>query len=253
MGKVFFVFFFVFFCVFFVLFLWFENYCFLFLKVLVMYKIYVNGVPVVLTVSGFEGMPNQHKDVLEVNCRSRGELLEVVRYVGENPLLRLVYILGDDIVALRDDFYSNYSLLDAAGGVVFSGDGRVLLIKRKGRWDLPKGKVEFGETFAVAALREVEEETGIGSLSILGPIVLFDTGQDHTCHTYYEKGVRVLKRTFWFKMYCGAPEYFRPQLEEGITEVCWVGVGELESGGYFGNMFGNVRDLLLSVLDRRLG
>ena len=52
--------------------------------------------------------------------------------------------------------------VEAAGGVVVS-DGRVLLVHRPryGDWTLPKGKLDRGETFEQAALREVEEETGL--------------------------------------------------------------------------------------------
>ena len=52
----------------------------------------------------------------------------------------------------------------AAGCVVHDDAGNMLLISRNNRWDLPKGKVEPGETLLQAALREVEEETGITPL-----------------------------------------------------------------------------------------
>lgn len=50
----------------------------------------------------------------------------------------------------------------AAGGVVVDADGRVLVVHRPryDDWSLPKGKLDDGETFEQAALREVEEETG---------------------------------------------------------------------------------------------
>ena len=52
--------------------------------------------------------------------------------------------------------------VDAAGGVVVR-DGRVLLVHRPryDDWSLPKGKLDPGESFEEAALREVEEETGL--------------------------------------------------------------------------------------------
>jgi 8-oxo-dGTP diphosphatase len=56
----------------------------------------------------------------------------------------------------------NIELVRAAGGVVVRDD-RVLLIHRPryGDWTLPKGKLEDGEEWEDAALREVEEETGL--------------------------------------------------------------------------------------------
>jgi 8-oxo-dGTP diphosphatase len=51
---------------------------------------------------------------------------------------------------------------EAAGGVVVR-DGKVAVVHRPryDDWSLPKGKLEPGETFEAAALREVEEETGL--------------------------------------------------------------------------------------------
>ena len=53
--------------------------------------------------------------------------------------------------------------VEAAGGVVVDGDGRVCLVHRPryDDWSLPKGKLDAGESFEQAALREVEEETGL--------------------------------------------------------------------------------------------
>lgn len=53
-----------------------------------------------------------------------------------------------------------------AGAVVRDGDGRLLLVRRghapaAGRWSLPGGRVEAGETPQAAAAREVAEETGL--------------------------------------------------------------------------------------------
>ena len=53
--------------------------------------------------------------------------------------------------------------VEAAGGVVRDEDGRVLLVHRPryDDWTLPKGKLDPDETFEQAALREVQEETGL--------------------------------------------------------------------------------------------
>lgn len=108
-----------------------------------------------------------------------------------------------------------YSEVLAAGCVVENQRGEVLWIERNGKWDLPKGKVEPGESLEEAAKREVEEETGIGQLSIAS-----DLGA--TYHTYEDAGTPVLKTTFWFHAkHSGDRTKGQPQKEEGITAVSW--------------------------------
>lgn len=78
-----------------------------------------------------------------------------------------------------------------AGMVVFRGD-EVLLIKRgkppyEGQWSLPGGKIEYGETAAEAASRELAEETGttariIGLIDVIDSIGLREPGQPGDWH-----------------------------------------------------------------------
>lgn len=110
----------------------------------------------------------------------------------------------------------------AAGCVVHDDAGNMLLILRNGRWDLPKGKVEPGETLLQAALREVEEETGIAPLPTTRyPLPI------KTYHTFNLYGGWHLKQTSWFDAHvAGRKPVGKPQGEEGITEVVWVTPGE---------------------------
>lgn len=113
----------------------------------------------------------------------------------------------------------------AAGGVVMASDGSLLAIVRNGRYDLPKGKVEPGETLLQAALREVEEETGLkvgivervgdGAQAQTPPIV-------KTYHIYNLYGGWHLKQTTWFAMRVDGRPDVVPQQEEGITGGCWL-------------------------------
>ena len=57
-------------------------------------------------------------------------------------------------------FAAEFALIEAAGGVVVNDCGQWLMIRRNGRWDLPKGHLECGERIEERAAREIEEETG---------------------------------------------------------------------------------------------
>ena len=106
----------------------------------------------------------------------------------------------------------------AAGGIVTAPDGTMLLILRNGRWDLAKGKVEAGETLLQAALREVEEETGIAPAAS-------GTTPVKTYHLFNLYGGWHLKQTSWFPM-TAEKQTGTPQQEEGITAIEWVAADE---------------------------
>jgi len=113
---------------------------------------------------------------------------------------------------------NNITPVTAAGGVLYevgSTPKKVLLIKRNGFWDIPKGKLEDGETIEECAVREVEEEVGVEDLSI--EKFLCDT-----YHTYKAEGMKFGKTTHWYLMKFEDSDYkFSPEVKEGITEVKW--------------------------------
>lgn len=109
----------------------------------------------------------------------------------------------------------------AAGGVVKNEAGEILLIFRRGYWDLPKGKLDEGESIAECAVREVEEETGIGDIQ-LGELM------GETYHTYREKGNDLFKTTYWYDMSVKGNPRLTPQAEEQIEQVRWAPVNRLE-------------------------
>lgn len=108
---------------------------------------------------------------------------------------------------------SQFKVVKAGGGIVEKGD-KILLIYRKGKWDLPKGKLEKKEGKEEGALREVEEECNV-KVRRTGKI-------GHTWHTYVRNGKKHLKKTYWYRMECLDDSQMKPQLEESITEVRWM-------------------------------
>lgn len=108
-----------------------------------------------------------------------------------------------------------HQYIEAAGGLVQNKDGALLMIFRRGFWDLPKGKIDKGEVPKQAALREVMEETGVAKLA-LGHHV------GDTYHTYFMYGGYAVKKTYWYAMTNTEPNDLVPQTEEDIEEVRWV-------------------------------
>ena len=113
------------------------------------------------------------------------------------------------------EFCSHFQEIPAGGGLVRNREGRYLLIRRHGIWDLPKGKQEPGEDIETCALREVEEETGLHQLTLGERICI-------THHTYHLNGQKCLKHTAWYRMSDEREEALLPQAEEDITRAEWV-------------------------------
>ena len=122
-------------------------------------------------------------------------------------------VYGENIEEIWEDFTHMFKVIEAAGGLVKNKNNELLFIRRMGKWDLPKGKIEKGESLEQAALREVEEETGLKEL-------ILEEFLNNTFHIYTERnGEKILKTTYWFKMtYVGNSQPI-PQKEEGISEV----------------------------------
>lgn len=127
--------------------------------------------------------------------------------------------------------------IEAAGGIVISEQNKILMIFRRGFWDLPKGKIDPGETSDQTALREVSEETGIplDNLTLRRLI-------DITYHIYPQKNQHFIKTTYWYSMNCkGSPELV-PQIDEDILGIQWFSLEDaLQLNSYL-----SIREVLLN-------
>ncbi|MEQ8324141.1 MAG: NUDIX domain-containing protein [Vicingaceae bacterium] len=177
-----------------------------------MYKVFINDRSLILTddyadyTSGY--------DTLYITYASEEAFFETIALLRDSPVLTSVCIYTDDLESLWSLFNSKYVIVEAAGGVV-RNDGQVLFIQKNGHWDLPKGKMEKGETADKTALREVKEECGISELKLDKP---FDT----TYYLFVENGQTKLKKTDWFLMESSESGPFIGDAKEGITEVKWM-------------------------------
>lgn len=128
-----------------------------------------------------------------------------------------------------------YRIVEAGGGIVVNKKGEILFIFRRGKWDLPKGKLEKHEKVKSGAIREVEEECGITQPIIREELIT-------TFHKFKNKGRECLKKTHWFIMDYEGEEELIPQLEEDITKVKWM--GQEKFGKVYDNTFSSIGDVL---------
>lgn len=128
------------------------------------------------------------------------------------------YTSTDDLL---EAFKEEMIVLEAGGGFVYTPQHTILLIFRRGKWDLPKGKLDAGEIMEECALREVQEETGLQQVVIQTPLTT-------TWHTYHQDGQLILKESHWYLMQAPEEEALTPQTDEDI-EVCkWVHINDLD-------------------------
>lgn len=123
---------------------------------------------------------------------------------------------------LLSDFKSYFKYIEAAGGLVRNKNKELLVIRRLGLPDLPKGKIEDGETPETGAVREVREECGINNLKIIEEA-------KPSYHIYNQKDKLILKKTFWFYMEYLGNEKPIPQTEEDISSVEWCNSEKLKT------------------------
>jgi 8-oxo-dGTP pyrophosphatase MutT (NUDIX family) len=132
------------------------------------------------------------------------------------------------------EFQDSFKCIAAAGGRVENEDDHILMIYRRDKWDLPKGKVDKGESIHQAAVREVMEECGLQYVERgvkLGVIY----------HMYFHKEKWVLKDTHWYKMRASKNEILIPQIEEDITAIEWV---DPQTHPWKTNTFPSIEDVM---------
>lgn len=184
-------------------------------------KIYFNNKPLILTNDRMAYI-KQHP-IAEGYLLLMGAFPRSFRLAFEhlNKFTSLGAIIEDiSKKYLQEELHALYEPVDAGGGVVCNEDGNVLMIYRRGKWDLPKGKRDDGEDIAYCALREVNEETGLQELTLGEKIC-------DTYHVYAQNGQNLLKCTAWYKMFGTRREKLVPQKEENITEAKWIPEKEL--------------------------
>lgn len=179
-----------------------------------MYKVFVNDCPIILT--------DNKKNAINFNLVNFENIQvdEIVTQIFQHKLAGIV-LYCENLEACWKKFQSCFKIQKAAGGKVLNANNDVLFIYRFNKWDLPKGKLEKGESIEECAVREVEEECGITNLQLINPL-------ETTYHIYQEKGKTIIKITYWFLMRTDFAGELTPQSEEGIEQVVFKNEAEVK-------------------------
>ena len=185
-------------------------------------KIYFNDKPLFLCNELDSTLqPYIHHDdtvlIDELNLHSIKSMIHEMQV----PSIHAGVFLHHDLEELKAAFFKKFSPVKAAGGFTLNENKDVLMMFRRGKWDLPKGKMDKNETFEECAVRETEEETGLRNIKLAGPLTT-------TYHTYHEGTRFVLKETRWFTMHINGEQKLIPQAEEQITKLEWVSKIDLD-------------------------
>jgi 8-oxo-dGTP pyrophosphatase MutT (NUDIX family) len=197
-----------------------------------MYKVFFNQKPIFLTT---ELVPQTDRTpVLFIKFSSPENIIKALKSKKTDCL----YLYHQKEDKLWMHFLRHFPIVEAAGGLVRHQDGRFLFIFRNDKWDLPKGRIEKNEPIRIAAVREVEEETGVDGLEIVKPLI-------ETFHVFNRNGKYKLKKTFWYEMKTASTVTLTPQLNEGIEQAVWVLEKEIPQN--FENAYENIKQVYQSL------
>jgi ADP-ribose pyrophosphatase YjhB (NUDIX family) len=202
-------------------------------------KIYYNNKPLILTTniaSYIAAHPIAEGYMTFEGAFSRNYRLAISHL---DILTSLGAIIEDESeTALQQELHKQYRPIDAGGGVVKNEKGGILMIFRRGKWDLPKGKRDDGESMEDCSVREVNEETGLQHISMGNKIC-------DTYHIYSQYKKNLLKRTAWYHMTASSGEILKPQLEENILEARWI--AEKNMGPVIFKSYEAIREVLVQA------
>ncbi len=203
-------------------------------------KIYVNESPIYIT------------NELSAELKKKSIQNNVLFVEGENSInvdiimnglkkeTKEIIILADHIEKAKAVFVTHFTNIEAAGGIVQNEKKELLYIFRRGKWDLPKGKLEKNESPEVCAAREIEEETGVKNLILKHKI-------GETYHIYEENKTWILKTSHWFYFISHGKQQTAAQTEEDISEVKWIHTRNIKEP--MANTYQNIKDILSVFFD----
>lgn len=176
---------------------------------------------------------NEEYDVLNTSFDLAFNLSEMIKNGSFDRNIVLNQVADNQLIF--DYFLQQFLVIEAAGGIVQNSSNSYLMIKRFGLWDFPKGKIEKGEQIKEAALREVQEETGVNNLEVLKELPT-------VFHIYRHGRKWIVKKTFWFLMQTNFTGKLEPQTEEEIIDAIWVPKADMTN--YLDLSYGSLKEFI---------
>ena len=175
-----------------------------------MYKVFFNQKFILLTTDIIS--PKEDSPFFYVKFTNKKFVVQMLK----SKKVKMLYLYHSKEDKLWYYFLNMFKLIEAAGGLVRNlKTNHFLFIFRNKKWDLPKGRINKNEEVQKAAIREVEEETGVENLSITKPL-------NTTFHIFKKNRKYRLKKTFWYLMETDYNGELTPETKEGIEKAIWI-------------------------------
>ncbi|WP_298739037.1 NUDIX hydrolase [uncultured Chitinophaga sp.] len=200
------------------------------------FTIYLNERPLILCPRQRD-IPASYKDAPVCPNPDAAAITQTLQALENGEIASAVFVQADT-TRLLEAIKGHFSVLVAAGGLITNPAGEILLMFRRNRWDLPKGKQDEGESLEECAVREVREETGLQQITLGNKIT-------ETFHFYPMKDKKILKHTYWYRMQFTGTELTVPQIEEDIMDIQWIKPENL--GKYLKFSYKNIEDVFLKA------
>jgi ADP-ribose pyrophosphatase YjhB (NUDIX family) len=198
-----------------------------------MYKVFIKDRPIFFCKEA--EVTNGQKEINYIKIDQQLSSLDILNKIDDLATISPLFLLCENPKKTLKKTFTHHKKVTAAGGIVKNSRGQLLFIKRLGKWDLPKGKVEKNETIEDAAVREIEEECGISN-PLLKELII------ETIHTYHMRNKDHIKTTHWFSLQYDGNEELTPQADEDITQAVWLSPENLTK--QLNNTYGSIRDVI---------
>lgn len=203
-------------------------------------NIYIQNKPVILTDNLDEKLEKLHHlpETIFIDELDTHSINTMLREISLAEIKQGIF-LHNNFEELKKRFFKKFDTHIAGGGLVINENKEILMIFRRGAWDLPKGHLDKGESIEDCAIREVQEETGLKKVNIISPLTI-------TYHTYQLGTHHILKESHWYLMEAKGNQLLKPQTEEDIEKIEWISFSTIQN--YLKDAYPSICDVVNKYL-----